>query len=254
MIAVTFWNRKEPAFANYHTWRAVGYTLVFSFHSVLCVSTKIAVALAFLVVGMVLYTGAEAYARRKERARFGLQDTEIKIEKVEVAKEGPDANKDGGEEGDGGRGCTEGEVQVGVGVGVGVAHPPGEEPGGTLSRLSSHLSFDTAPDDLEMTLDGTYLTRGETAFLDNDLKRYGVVPTGGSRPLTVASMTSLASLARSSSDDSTTAGEKWVVGDQEDVWGGAATNQRASSRQHERGFQDEGELQVVWTKNDVLVY
>jgi hypothetical protein len=63
MIAVNFWDRKEPAFANYQTWRAVGFTIIFGFHSLLCVSTKIAITLGFLVVGMTLYTGVELYAK-----------------------------------------------------------------------------------------------------------------------------------------------------------------------------------------------
>nr|KAG5690181.1 hypothetical protein BaRGS_016572 [Batillaria attramentaria] len=54
MLAVIFYDRKEPAFANYQTWRAVGYTLIFSYHSFLCVSTKLAIALGFLVVGTFL--------------------------------------------------------------------------------------------------------------------------------------------------------------------------------------------------------
>lgn len=69
MIAVVFANRKEPAFAIYQACRAVGYTLTFSYHGHLCVSTKIATALAFLVLGILLYLGVEFRFRFRQTIR-----------------------------------------------------------------------------------------------------------------------------------------------------------------------------------------
>ncbi|KAK7474472.1 hypothetical protein BaRGS_00034294, partial [Batillaria attramentaria] len=91
MLAVIFYDRKEPAFANYQTWRAVGYTLIFSYHSFLCVSTKLAIALGFLVVGMILYTAVEIRIRWKERIRIpksGQKDPNAKRKSTSQSQEG----------------------------------------------------------------------------------------------------------------------------------------------------------------------
>lgn len=67
MIALLFSEHKEPAFANYQSYRSVGYTLLFSIHSFLCVTTKLAIAMGFLCLGMVLYTVLEIRVRCEKR-------------------------------------------------------------------------------------------------------------------------------------------------------------------------------------------
>lgn len=252
MIAVVFWDRKEPAFANYQTWRAVGYTLVFSFHSLLCVSSKLAIALGFLVVGMVLYTAVELHLRWKERrGRPRLADVEINYPAPPSS-----SPASGGTDGKGSNSFLP-------------AHPPPSPPpapsdlqqcaspspaaarsedAASVPTLSSIVFEDSdAENDGEVTLDGTYLSPGEKAYLDNDLRRYGVVPAGGSRALTVSSLTTSGS-ERDERWAEKEAGGNWNSGSSTGL-----SNQRPHSW-HEQRFQDEGELKVVWTKDDVFVY
>ena len=253
MIAVVFWDRKEPAFANYQTWRAVGYTLVFSFHSLLCVSSKLAIALGFLVVGMVLYTAVELHLRWKERrGRPRLAD-------VEINYPAPPSSSpvSAGTDGRGGSflpappppspSTAPSDLQQSA------SHSPAAraEDAGSVPTLSSIVFEDSdAENGAEVTLDGTYLKRGENAYLDNDLRRYGVVPAGGSRVLTVSNLTA----------SSREADERWAEKEAGGNWNsGSSTglsNQRPSRPYswHEQRFQDEGELKVVWTKDDVFVY
>ena len=245
MIAVVFWDRKEPAFANYQTWRAVGYTLVFSFHSLLCVSAKLVIALGFLVVGMVLYTAVEIHLRWKERVRVP------QCHEAEAHSTRPSSPASVGQNDEKGscpsspspaRDC---ELTVGPSLGV-----RGEENVGSLPTLSSFLFEENDGEDGgHLTLDGTYLSQGEKAYLDHDLRRYGVFPAGGSRPLTVAA------LAKSSSEGN----ERWAEKEEGGSWKSGSSglsNQRPARPHtwHEQHFQDQGELKVVWTKDDVFVY
>ncbi|KAH3891093.1 hypothetical protein DPMN_015182 [Dreissena polymorpha] len=59
LIALLFPDKKEAAFANYHTWKAIGFTITFVYSSFLCVATKIIVAIALLVAAMLLYAIVE---------------------------------------------------------------------------------------------------------------------------------------------------------------------------------------------------
>lgn len=49
----------DPAFANYHTWKAVGFTVTFAYSSFLCVSTKLYVGIGLLALGMLCYVIVE---------------------------------------------------------------------------------------------------------------------------------------------------------------------------------------------------
>ncbi|KAK6192767.1 hypothetical protein SNE40_004185 [Patella caerulea] len=68
LIALLFSDKKEPAFANYHTWKAVGFTLTFIYGSFLCVSVKLLIAASLLGIGMVLYVYVEVRIYFKEKA------------------------------------------------------------------------------------------------------------------------------------------------------------------------------------------
>lgn len=253
MIAVVFWDRKEPAFANYQTWRAVGYTLVFSFHSLLCVSSKLAIALGFLVVGMVLYTAVELHLRWKERrGRPRLADVETNYPAPPSS-----APASAGMDGTGGSFLpappqpSPPPAPSDLQQSASPSSAARAEDAGSVPTLSSIVFEDSdAENGAEVTLDGTYLKRGEKAYLDNDLRRYGVVPAGGSRALTVSNLTA----------SGREADERWAEKEAGGNWNsGSSTglsNQQPSRPHswHEQRFQDEGELKVVWTKDDVFVY
>ena len=66
-MAHLFPNKTDAAFANYHTWKAVGFTITFVYSGFLCVSTKLIVAMALLVVAMILYIIVEIRVNRSER-------------------------------------------------------------------------------------------------------------------------------------------------------------------------------------------
>ncbi|CAG5123831.1 unnamed protein product [Candidula unifasciata] len=55
LIAMLFPTQKEPAFANFHAWRSLGYAITFLNASYLCVSTKLIVCMTFAGLGTVLY-------------------------------------------------------------------------------------------------------------------------------------------------------------------------------------------------------
>ena len=66
-MAHLFPNKTDAAFANYHTWKAVGFTITFVYSGFLCVSTKLIVAMTLLVVAMILYIIVEIRVNRSER-------------------------------------------------------------------------------------------------------------------------------------------------------------------------------------------
>ena len=66
-MALFFPDSKESAFANYHTWKAVGFTVTFVYSSFLCVATKLIIAISLLVLAMVLYVIVELRVTRYQR-------------------------------------------------------------------------------------------------------------------------------------------------------------------------------------------
>ncbi|XP_046545756.1 protein unc-93 homolog A-like [Haliotis rubra] len=68
LVGMLFPEKKPSAFANYHTWNAIGYTITFAYGGVLCVRTKLYVCLGAVVFGILGYTGAEILYRRQTRA------------------------------------------------------------------------------------------------------------------------------------------------------------------------------------------
>ncbi|XP_046546188.1 protein unc-93 homolog A-like [Haliotis rubra] len=59
LVALYFPEKKEPAFANAHTWLALGSTLTFALSSILCVYVKLYTMFALLVTGIGMYIVAE---------------------------------------------------------------------------------------------------------------------------------------------------------------------------------------------------
>ncbi|XP_046382066.1 protein unc-93 homolog A-like [Haliotis rufescens] len=68
LVGMLFPEKKPSAFANYHTWNAIGYTITFAYGGVLCVRTKLYVCLGAVVFGILGYTGAEVLYARQTRA------------------------------------------------------------------------------------------------------------------------------------------------------------------------------------------
>ena len=66
LVGLLFPNKTDAAFANYHTWKAVGFTITFVYSNFLCVSTKLIVAMGLLVAAMILYSVVEIRVRRKQ--------------------------------------------------------------------------------------------------------------------------------------------------------------------------------------------
>lgn len=64
LVALLFPEKKDSAFANYHTWKAIGFTITFVYGNFLCVSTKLLIAICLLVVSMLLYVIVEIRVRR----------------------------------------------------------------------------------------------------------------------------------------------------------------------------------------------
>ncbi|KAK3598311.1 hypothetical protein CHS0354_029220 [Potamilus streckersoni] len=69
LIALLFPEKKESAFANYHTWKAIGFTITFVYGNFLCVSSKLYIAIALLAVAVLLYTIVEIRVRRRRRSQ-----------------------------------------------------------------------------------------------------------------------------------------------------------------------------------------
>ncbi|XP_035829476.1 uncharacterized protein LOC101850695 [Aplysia californica] len=82
LIAMLFPSQKEPAFANFHAWRNVGYTITFMNVGYLCVSTKLIVAMSCLVIGALLYALVEVKTKIQEKA--SLKETPpVEVEMVQ---------------------------------------------------------------------------------------------------------------------------------------------------------------------------
>ncbi|XP_046330249.2 protein unc-93 homolog A-like [Haliotis cracherodii] len=84
LIALLFPEKKEPAFANFHTWKAIGFTLTFILSNFLCLKTKLIFVMSLLVVGMTMYTGVEIYNRRSHGS--DVTKSEIKMEDKKESK------------------------------------------------------------------------------------------------------------------------------------------------------------------------
>lgn len=68
LIALLFPDKRDSAFANYHTWKALGFTLTFVYGNFLCVAMKLIIAIVLLCVAMLLYIIVEIRVKRNQSA------------------------------------------------------------------------------------------------------------------------------------------------------------------------------------------
>ncbi|VDI24110.1 Hypothetical predicted protein [Mytilus galloprovincialis] len=59
LIGYLYPENTEPAFANYHFWKATSFTVYFAISTVLCVKTKLIIVMTLLSVACVLYVALE---------------------------------------------------------------------------------------------------------------------------------------------------------------------------------------------------
>ena len=55
LYGVLFVSNQEASFANYRLWESLGFVITFAYQSFICVSVKIYIMLAVLILGMALY-------------------------------------------------------------------------------------------------------------------------------------------------------------------------------------------------------
>ncbi|XP_071093114.1 protein unc-93 homolog A-like [Haliotis cracherodii] len=79
LIAMLFPEKTGPAFANFHTWKAIGFTLILVLSNFLCLKTKLICVLALLALAMTMYTGVEIYALVQQKRKAVAATTSIKI-------------------------------------------------------------------------------------------------------------------------------------------------------------------------------
>ncbi|XP_033118766.1 protein unc-93 homolog A-like [Anneissia japonica] len=66
IYGVYFNDRQEAAFSNYRLWESVGFAASFAYSNFLCVSTKLAILVSFLAIGITSYLFIEIKESRKE--------------------------------------------------------------------------------------------------------------------------------------------------------------------------------------------
>ncbi|XP_076106023.1 protein unc-93 homolog A-like [Mytilus galloprovincialis] len=67
LIGYLYPENTEPAFANYHFWKATSFTVYFAISTVLCVKTKLIIVMTLLSVACVLYVALEVKVFFKQR-------------------------------------------------------------------------------------------------------------------------------------------------------------------------------------------
>ncbi|XP_053316044.1 protein unc-93 homolog A-like isoform X1 [Spea bombifrons] len=65
LYGVLFDDHKEAAFANYRLWESLGFVIAYGYSTFLCVSVKLYILLAVLIVSMVLYECVELIELKK---------------------------------------------------------------------------------------------------------------------------------------------------------------------------------------------
>lgn len=59
LYGTLFQNHKEAAFANYRMWESLGFVIAFAYSTFICLSTKLYILIAVLVLNMVTYLWVE---------------------------------------------------------------------------------------------------------------------------------------------------------------------------------------------------
>ncbi|XP_059150705.1 uncharacterized protein LOC131937345 [Physella acuta] len=75
LITMQYLSQKEPAFANFHAWRSLGYFLTYMNSTYFCVSTKLIICMTCAVLGLLLYVVVEMKTRMKEKVVFVERDS-----------------------------------------------------------------------------------------------------------------------------------------------------------------------------------
>ncbi|XP_066452228.1 protein unc-93 homolog A isoform X1 [Eleutherodactylus coqui] len=73
LYGMLFDDHKEAAFANYRLWESMGFVIAYGYSTFLCVSVKLYILLAVLVVGMTLYACVEYGENKKSSRQRGKQ-------------------------------------------------------------------------------------------------------------------------------------------------------------------------------------
>ncbi|XP_059157541.1 uncharacterized protein LOC131941910 [Physella acuta] len=79
LITMLFPAQKEPAFANFHAWRSMGYCITFVNATYLCVSTKLILCIICSTLGLVLYVIVEIKTRMREKLVFEARDSIVSL-------------------------------------------------------------------------------------------------------------------------------------------------------------------------------
>lgn len=83
-----FNDNQEAAFSNYRLWESLGFVLAFAYSKFLCVSVKLYILMANLIVAFMLYLVAEL-VNKKQFESFALdadRSIEMKKEKAIASK------------------------------------------------------------------------------------------------------------------------------------------------------------------------
>ncbi|KAK6973762.1 Protein unc-93 A [Biomphalaria glabrata] len=93
LITMLYPSQKEPAFANFHAWRSLGYSITFLNATYLCVSTKLILCMLCAALGLVLYIFVELKTRMREKLVFEARGSVISVPPLEfTVREETDSN------------------------------------------------------------------------------------------------------------------------------------------------------------------
>ncbi|KAM3931197.1 protein unc-93 homolog A-like [Leptodactylus fuscus] len=81
LYGLLFDDHKEAGFANYRLWESMGFVIAYGYSTFLCVSVKLYILLAVLVLGMVLYACVEYIENKKMSRQMAKQGSNDSLKK-----------------------------------------------------------------------------------------------------------------------------------------------------------------------------
>ncbi|XP_069625375.1 protein unc-93 homolog A [Ranitomeya imitator] len=81
LYGVLFDDHKEAGFANYRLWESLGFVIAYGYSTFLCVSVKLYILIAVLVLGMVLYGCVEYNECKKSSGKMVKQESDESMNK-----------------------------------------------------------------------------------------------------------------------------------------------------------------------------
>lgn len=85
LYGTLFPHHKEAAFANYRMWESLGFVIAFAYSTFICLSTKLYILIAVLLLAMLTYFWVEyneykhpTPAVKRDADKLDLNDTEKK--------------------------------------------------------------------------------------------------------------------------------------------------------------------------------